>query len=193
MPFDVNSNPVRIAIGAALLVIGLLLGWFGHKAASAPPDVVTTRQYDDWRVACPKSTDKGQSCGMQSEGELVQIAIFKPKNMTGTQMVLTVPFNVLLEPGIGLQFTTNAQFSAADKPKLYPFEACNQIGCIVRIPFDDALAQTIAGAKSARILVARLDGKDAALPFSLKGFADAHHALVVDEGRRHSWWKRLWS
>ncbi len=191
MPFDLNSNPVRIAIAAALLVIGLIIGWFGHKAASSPPDIATASQYDDWRLTCPKASTKDAGCELGSDvpdekgtTELARLTIFKAKE--GQTLVVMVPYNVLLDPGIGLAFGN-------DKPRLYPFEVCNGTGCLVRIKYDDDLAKAMVQATSARILVAGLDGKAAALPFSLKGFAAAHNAYVNDDAKRHSWWKRLWS
>jgi invasion protein IalB len=191
MPFDLNSNPVRIAIGAGMLVIGLIIGWFGHKAASAPPDVATASQYDDWRLTCPKASDKNLNCELatdvadeKGQTDLAHLTIFKAKE--GPTLVVMVPYNVLLEPGIGLAFGN-------DKPKLYPYEVCNGAGCVVRIKFDDDLSKAMLQASSARILVAGLDGKAAALPFSLKGFVAAHGAYANDDAKRHSWWQRLWS
>jgi invasion protein IalB len=193
MPFDLNSNPVRIAIGAALLVLGLLIGWFGHKAASAPPDVASMSIYDDWRLTCPKASEKDLSCGMQldvtdpkSQSAIARLEIFHAKGTNTNTMIVTVPFNVLLEPGIGIVLNK-------DKPKIYPYEVCNQVGCVVRVPFDDALANGMLNAKTAILLVAGLDGKAAGLPFSLKGFAAAHQAFVSDMAKRHSAWRRFWS
>ncbi|HEY0105995.1 MAG TPA: invasion associated locus B family protein, partial [Rhizomicrobium sp.] len=88
--------------------------------------------------------------------------------------------------GIGLAFGN-------DKPRIYPFEVCNGAGCLVRVKFDDDLSKAMLQAASARILVVGLDGKAAALPFSVKGLVAAHGAYVSDDGKRHSWWKRLWS
>ena len=191
MPFDLNSTPVRSAIGAALLVVGLIAGWFGHRALSSPPDIPTVLVYQDWRVACPTSTDKDASCEVQqdvldekSHSELARLSIFRLKG--ANTMVVTVPFNVLLDPGIGLGLGN-------DKPRVYPFEICNSVGCVVRFPFDEVLAKAIATAPQARILFAGLDGKPVGLPFSLKGYADALGVFNSNEAKRHSWWRRLWS
>jgi len=191
MPFDLNSNPVRISIGAALLVIGLIAGWFLHRGISHPPDVASASEYDDWRLTCAKPSDKDHGCEMSIDvadekgtQELARLQIFKGKD--GQMMIVTVPFNVLLDPGIGIAFGN-------DKPRVYPFEVCAGMGCIVRVKFDDDMAKAMQNAKDARILVAQMDGKPAALPFSLKGYAAAHNAYVSDDAKRHSWWRRLWS
>ncbi len=191
MPFDLNSNPVRGAIAALLLVVGLIVGWFGHKAMSAPADIPTVAVYQDWRVACPASTDKDATCEIQqdvldskSRSELARLSIFRMKD--ASTLVVTVPFNVLLDPGIGLSL-------GKDKPRVYPFETCNAVGCVVRIDFTDDLAKAIGAAPDARILFAGLDGKPVGLPFSLKGYKEAIALFNGNEAKRHSWWRRLWS
>ncbi|HEX4301893.1 MAG TPA: invasion associated locus B family protein [Rhizomicrobium sp.] len=177
-------------------MLGLIIGWFGHKAVSTPPDVATVSVYQDWRIACPASTDKETSCEIRqdvleakSHSELASLSIFRIKG--AATMVVTVPYNVLLDPGIGLQFGT-------DKPRVYPFEVCNEVGCLVRVPFDDSLAKAMSAAAAAatpgaRILLVGMDGKPAALPFSLKGYKDVYHVFDSTEAKRHSWWRRLWS
>jgi len=191
MPFDLNSTAMRSVLAALLLVVGLIAGWFGHRALSSPPDIPTVLVFQDWRVACPTSTDKDASCEIQqdvlddkSHAELARLSIFRLKDVN--TMVVTVPYNVLLDPGIGLGLGN-------DKPRLYPFETCNGVGCVVRIAFDDALAKAVGAAPQARILFAGLDGKPVGLPFSLKGYTDALRVFNNTEAKRHSWWRRLWS
>ena len=196
MPIDVNSTPLRAAIAPALLVVGLIAGWFGHKALMSPPDIPTISVYQDWRVACPQTTEKDASCEIQqdvldakSHTELARLSLFRFKD-AGDTMVVTVPYNVLLDPGIGIGFGN-------DKPRVYPFETCNGVGCVVRIKFDDDLAKSFntaaTGDAQARILFAGLDGKPVGLPFSLKGYSDAIGAFYSAEAKRRSWWRRLWS
>ncbi|HEY4940796.1 MAG TPA: invasion associated locus B family protein [Rhizomicrobium sp.] len=182
---------MRSVLAALLLVVGLIAGWFGHRALSSPPDIPTVLVFQDWRVACPTSTDKDASCEIQqdvlddkSHAELARLSIFRLKDVN--TMVVTVPYNVLLDPGIGLGLGN-------DKPRLYPFETCNGVGCVVRIAFDDALAKAVGAAPQARILFAGLDGKPVGLPFSLKGYTDALRVFNNTEAKRHSWWRRLWS
>ncbi len=192
MPFDLNSNPVRIAIGVALLVVGLLAGWFLHKSVSAQPDIAMIGVYDDWRISCLKPSDKDGGCELsldiQDEKKttvLARLQIFKAKK-EGQMMIMTVPYDLALEPGVALAFGN-------DKPRAYPYEFCGNGGCIVRAKFDDDVAKAMQKATQARILVAQLNGKIAALPFSLKGYAAAHNAYMSDDAKRHSWWRRLWS
>ena len=191
MPFDLNNNTTRAVIAGVVLLLGFFAGYFVHKAVSAPPDTLTAMQYDDWRITCPKLSDKDIGCEMMLDVYddkhttlLSRLQIAKPKE--GPTMLVTVPFNTLLDAGMGLQF-------GSDKPSLYKFEYCDELGCVVRVKFDDAIASAMTSGKSSRILVAGLDNKAAGLPFSLKGFAAAYKAFLADDGKRHSWWKRLWS
>ena len=148
MPFDVHSTPARSGIAAALLIVGLIVGWFGHKALAAPPDVPTVSVFQDWRVACPETSKQDATCEIQQDvldsktrSELARLAIFKLNG--ANTLIVTVPFNVLLDPGIGLGLGN-------DKPRVYPFETCNGVGCIGRIPLDDDLAKAIGAAPQSR-------------------------------------------
>ena len=191
MPIDMNSLTMRSILAAIVLLAGLALGWFGHQWRSAPPDKPTITIYSDWRLACPSSEQKDASCEMQQDvldsktrSELARLSIFQ-LNGENT-LLITVPYNVLLEPGLGLGFGN-------DKPLVYPYETCNGVGCVVRTKLSDSLRASLGKADSARVLFAGLDGKAVGLPFSKKGFNEASSAYDSAEARRHSWWRRLWS
>jgi invasion protein IalB len=190
MPIDMNST-TRAVIGAILLLVGLAAGWFGHKAINGRPDIATVSLYQDWRLACPPTSQSDGSCEMQQDvldakthSELARLSIFRLKD--DNQLIITVPYNVLLEPGLGLGLGN-------DKPMVYQYETCNGVGCIVRVKFDDSLRDSLAKTTQARVLFAGLDGKPVGLPFSIKGFTDASAAFDSAEAQRHSWWRRLWS
>ena len=188
---DMNSVTVRSVLAAVILLIGLIAGWFGHKAISSNGDIATIALYQDWRLACPTMSQTDGSCEMQQDvldakthSELARLSIFELKG--DTTMLVTVPYNVLLEPGLALSFGTA-------KPMVYQYETCNGVGCVVRLKVDDALRALLGGTDQARVLFAGLDGKPVGLPFSTKGFNDATSAFDSAEARRHSWWRRLWS
>jgi invasion protein IalB len=191
MPIDMNSTTVRAGLGAVLLLIGLAAGWFAHKAVNGAPDIAMISVYDDWRLACPPTTQPDGTCEMQQDvldakthNELARLSIFRLKG--DNTLIVTVPFNVLLEPGLALGFGN-------DKPLVYPYETCNGVGCIARLKFDDTLRAALSKTTQARVLFAGLDGKPVGLPFSVKGFNAAAAAFDSAEARRHSWWRRLWS
>jgi len=193
MPIDLNSTTMRSIIAASLLLAGLLVGWFGHKALNGAPDLATVTMYQDWRLACPPTSQKDGSCELQqdvldskSRTELARLSILQISG--DTSLIITVPYNVLLGPGLGLLFGDDKS-----KPMIFPYETCNAVGCLMRTKLEPALVQGFGAANQARVLIAGLDGKPVALPFSTKGYADASAAFEGAEGRRHSWWRRLWS
>jgi len=182
---------MRIVIPVALLVVGVLAGWFGHSYASAPANVPSIAMYQDWRLMCPSPADAKGSCAMvqdvvdaQRGAEIAHLALGKTK--TGLEMVVTMPFDVLLAPGMGLSVGTDAV-------RVYPYQTCNAVGCIATLPVDDKLLASLRSAKQARLLFAMLNNKPIGLPFSLNGFNDANDAFSNNESRRTSWWGRLWS
>lgn len=188
---DMNSVTMRSILAAVLLLVGLAAGWFGHQAIRSTSDIPTIALYQDWRLACPPSSEKEGSCEMQQDvldskthSELARLSIFSLKG--DRTMIITVPYNVLLEPGLALSFGTA-------KPLVYQYETCNGVGCVARVKVDDALLASLGGTSPGRVLFAGLDGKPVGLPFSSKGFNDASAAFDGAEARRHSWWRRLWS
>ena len=187
---DTSRGIMRIVIPVVLFVVGALAGWIGHGLVSAPADVAAITVYDDWRLACPAPSAQG-SCAMvqdvvdaRSHSEIAHMAIGHAK--TGMELVVTMPFDILLSPGMGLSVGT-------DKVRVYPYQTCSRSGCIATIPVDDALRTSLHNAKQARLLFAMLNNRPVGLPFSLNGFARADDAFTNFESRRNSWWWRLWS
>ena len=187
---DTSKGIMRIALPILLFVVGGLAGWIGHGLAAAPPDVASIHVYDDWRLACPAPSAEG-SCAMvqdvvdsRSHSEIAHLALGRAK--TGMELIVTMPFDVLLAPGMGL---------AIDKQKIrvYPYQTCNSIGCIATVPLDDKLMASLRDAKDARILFAALNDKPVGVSFSLNGFDNANDALSDFEARRNSWWRKIWS
>lgn len=141
----------------------------GAAAAPRPNGPETVKLFEDWRVACP--TAKDQSCAMRqgvldatSHKEMARLEIFRDHG--ADVLLVTLPFNVLLEPGMAYGFDE-------DKPVLVPFETCTNIGCVSRAPFTGELADGFIKAREARILFAGLDAKPVGLPFFKKGFDEA--------------------
>ncbi|MEI9995822.1 MAG: invasion associated locus B family protein [Rhizomicrobium sp.] len=199
---DWNSTSARVTFGVLLVLVGLIAGWFLHRSLFATPNIPIAAQYDDWRLACPKLADKNDkaakdaTCDIQSDvvddkshTTLAQFVLLRIKDVD--TLIVTVPYNILLEPGIGIAFDGD---KPTDKPQVFHFEYCNGMGCVVRIPtFNKDLLGKMTTVKGGRILFAGLDGKPVYFPFSLKGFADAHRVFLNTEAKRHSWFKRLWS
>lgn len=186
---------VRTAILAGVFVVAALLGWIGRGVLAGPPDAMTITAFSDWRLMCPSSKDKNASCRMsqdivdtksgQSIASMVVLKQIEKDKTESTVLAVSVPLNVLLEPGIGLKF--------GNELKTYQYKTCTEAGCIALIPYDDQLEASLKSPGDASINVARLDGKTVQLPFSTKGYSEARKAFGHFEAKRSSWWWRLWS
>lgn len=186
---------VTAAIWAGLFIVGGLLGWIGRGVIAGPADVPTMMVYDDWRLVCPARKEKEANCRMsqdivepktgQTIASLVVLKELDKDKKESTVMAVSVPLNVLLEPGVGLKFGNDM--------KTYQYKTCLEGGCVATIPYDEALEKSISSTSDASLTVARLDSKSVQLPFSTKGFVEARKAFKNFEAKRSSWWWRLWS
>jgi invasion protein IalB len=183
------KNAGRVLV---VLVVGVVVGWIGRGLLAGPADIPTMSVYQDWRLFCPATKAKDVSCEMsqdvidQKSGTRVARLILvreKNKNMV---LAVTVPLQVLLEPGLGLKL-------GDDQVRVFQYKTCNEDGCISIIPVNDQIEAGFAKAQQAAIAVAQPDGKAVELPFSMKGYPEAHEAFLSNEAKRKSWWRRLWS
>jgi invasion protein IalB len=190
-----NKWTERLLLGIGALVIGVIAGWAVRGAVSYNAGSENVTAYQDWRVACPPASNKDAKCEMQEEvldtksgTPIVRIGITTQKDAkTGKEsqaMGLTLPLGVALQPGVGISIGT-------DKPTVFGFRTCNQVGCIAVTPLDDKMQASFDGAKDAKVLVAGLDGKVVAIPISFKGYSEAKRAYQGAEMRRASWAWRL--
>jgi invasion protein IalB len=186
-----NKMTERLVLGAAALVIGLIIGWAVRGVATYNTGTQTVTTYQDWRTACPPAILKDQKCQMmqdvldsKSGTTVAQIAI---GNQNGKdELVVTLPLGLALEPGVGLTLGT-------DPVRVFPYRTCGQAGCIAVLALDDKTSASLKSSKDGRVLIAGLDGKPVAIPLSLKGYGDATSAWHRNESKRSSWFWRLWS
>ena len=180
----------RIVVGSVALVVGLVLGWVGHGFAGYNTATETITTFQDWRTACPAATAKDQNCEIvqdildaKTHNEVARIAVIREK---GKPMIgVTLPLGVVLEPGMGLSFGTDA-------PKTAPYRTCAAAGCIAEIPVDDKLQAALDAGKDGKLVFAGPDGKPLQIPLSLKGYREAQNAYRSNEAKRGSWFWRLW-
>jgi invasion protein IalB len=191
-----NKNSERLVIGVVALLAGLLLGWMVRGLTTYNTATETATAYDDWRVVCPAAKTADANCAMAAAvidpGAKTPIANISITRDNKQQQVIgfTLPLDVALEPGIGLQI-------GKEPLKQYAYRTCNTDGCIVVAPADDKLIASLSGAgpNDVKLLAigAGSNGKPVALPVSVKGFSVARRAYLGSEARRHSWFWRLWS
>ena len=163
----------RIGLLLAVFVVGVVGGWIGRGALTGPADVPTVNIYQDWRLFCPAMKDKNVSCEMsqdvvdQKAGQRVARLIMVRDKDKSMVMAVTVPLQVLLDPGMGLKI-------GDDQVRVYQYKTCTEEGCLSIVPVDDKIEAAFAKAQNGGIAVARPDGKAVELPFSMKGYADAY-------------------
>ena len=100
-------------------------------------------------------------------------------------LVVTVPLTVLIGPGLGIQLGTETQTAQ--------YATCLPSGCVATLPVTDKLLDQLGGANTMNLVVTAENGRAISLPVSMGGYKDAVGALNSTEGKRRSWWRRLWS
>jgi invasion protein IalB len=186
----------QLIVGAAALLVGLLLGWMVRGVATYNVHQASIATYDDWRVACPETAAENKEAHCELSTDVVDKSQGNP-NTVGrvtitddkdgkTMMGVVLPYGVALEAGMGLKI-------GKDPVKIYQYRTCNQIGCIVTTPFDAALANSLKGADDVSLMFAGLDGKPVSVPMSFKGYQTSMSAWKTADAKRNSWFWRLWS
>jgi invasion protein IalB len=180
----------RLIVGGVALLVGLLLGWMVRGVATYNVHAAQVASYDDWSVACPSADTKDRACELSTDlvsngSALARATITTDKD--GKQVLgFTLPYGVALEAGMGLRI-------GKDPVKVYQYRTCNNVGCIAVTPFDANLAAALKNAGDASVLFAGLDAKPVSVPMSFKGYQRSMAAWKSAEGKRHSWFWRLWS
>src|SRR5689334_15943470 len=152
----------QLIVGAAALLVGLLLGWMVRGVATYNVHQASIASYDDWRVACPESAADNKDAHCEVSTDVVDKSQGNPntvgrvtitKDKDGKAMMgVVLHYGVALEAGMGLKI-------GKDPVKVYQYRTCNAIGCIVTTPFDDKLADSLKGADDVALMFAGLDGK----------------------------------
>jgi invasion protein IalB len=165
-----------------MLAVGFAAGWIGRGMQAANDSVPTIALYDGWRLSCPPAARTDLPCAISNDlidsknrRHIAQLTIVPAK--TGTVLVVTAPYDVLLPAGMGLVLGN-------DKPRAYPYQLCNLAGCVAQIPFDDNLRNAMLNAQQGKLLFGSLNRKIVAVVFSLKGFADAEKALEAHQNKQ---------
>jgi len=196
-----NNNIERLAIGGGALVLGLLLGWGLRGVATYNVASEFTTPYQDWRTYCPPAATENVSCELSGDirdsaatgdvkpivARISVISDFRNTENPGQEtFALTVPLNVLLEPGVGLQI-------GKEPVKVLKFRTCNNVGCIATVPLDDTILDAMKSGAETRVSFTGAQPNDKAqtLVVSYNGFDAAYSAYKRGNSRRSSWFWRL--
>lgn len=171
----------------------------GAAATPAAPRLLAQR-YDDWVWRCvvpgdssvATSCEVAQSVTVNQDGraiDILNLAISRANDKAGNvswAMVALTPLDVFLPAEFGLTVgdgTTaakgsNKKDSNPPAPTLTPYRNCNQLGCFVIIPLDDATVVRFRNSQEGAGFFRLLNGKTVKVVFSLKGFDKAFASLA---------------
>lgn len=139
----------------------------------APTDVKT---FGDWVVRCFPVKSLAQ-CDMfqmtsdkATQRRIVSTSIAYAPSLNGYVAKIVVPLGVQIAAGVTV---------TADKyrSKALEYAHCENDGCYIEGPVDAVLVEKLINGKAAGVTVTLLSGRPAALPLSLRGFAEAAAAM----------------
>jgi invasion protein IalB len=175
-------NVIRASIAGALALALLSVGAAAQTppAPGGRPAPVTpseTKQFGDWLVRCyPVSTPS--PCDMfqllankQSQSRILSISIAYVPSSDKHVIQVAVPLGVSLAKGL---LVTSDTYTS---PLLH-YRRCDRGGCYIEMLMQNDVVNALGGGTTAKVTVYGAGGKGFDIPFSLKGFADAHGAMT---------------
>jgi invasion protein IalB len=178
-----KSLRISLAFAAALLTAPV---WAQEEPAQAPQPAPQSgkqlqpsevKEFGDWTVRCYPVTSP-------SPCEMIELRVAKK---TGQRILgfliayvpardahvvqVSVPLGVALANGLMIDSDTY-------KSPVLKFRRCDQLGCYIEAAMGNDVIGTLGKATKAQVTVISVDGKRYNLVFSLKGFTEAHQALV---------------
>jgi invasion protein IalB len=141
--------------------------------AQSPPEPQT---FQDWNVRCVAGSlppcEMLQTVQDKAGKRLLRLGVAYLPRRDSYIIRLVTPLGISIAKGARI---TASSFSS----QAIPFLRCDGAGCYVEGAIETgALDSLDRGAAQAKVTIASLDGRDIALPFSLRGFADARSAMV---------------
>ena len=178
----------RSIVPAIFFVLGGVVALLGERLIGVGEGEGETRvmTFDDWRLVCPPATTENAQCSLTQEvvrdqGGTLLVMLSMNNPALGSNLSVTVPHGVLLDPGLG--------FSSGDEsPKVRPYETCTPLGCVAHVPMDAATLKSLQENTRGQVLVVPGNGAPVTIPFSLRGFAQGYAELAREQARRNSIW-----
>lgn len=175
-----------IAITALAVALALAVGTAGaqNRQRRAKPEEpaaagkTSSERVGDWMLRCdPPAAGQPKQCEMaqilsdkEGKRDLLLIRLGYPPAETDALVLIVVPLDVLLPPGLGLKID-------ARDPAVVPIRHCDTNGCLA--PWRPTVADVDAmkAGRELLVLLRNRDGKQLGLPVSLTGFRAAHDRL----------------
>jgi len=166
------------ALALSLLSIGAAQAQDAPAPAPAGPvQPSETKQFGDWMVRCypvksPSPCDMFELlANKQNQQRILSISIAYVPSTDRHVIQIAVPLGVLIQKGLVMAADTYAT------PMLH-YRRCDRGGCYVEMLLQaDAVGALTTAAGPGKITVYADAGKAFEIPFSLKGFSDAHGAM----------------
>jgi invasion protein IalB len=171
---------ILAAVAALLLSFGTAAAQPQPAAApgSAPLQPSETKSFGDWTVRCypiasPSPCDMYELlANKQNNQRVMSLSIAYLPAGDKHVIQVAVPLGILIPKGLVIESDTYTS------PTLR-YRRCDRGGCYVEMLFDTAAVNALATASGpAKIKIVADNGKVFEIPFSLKGYADAHGAMV---------------
>ncbi|MEI9990810.1 MAG: invasion associated locus B family protein [Rhizomicrobium sp.] len=165
------------ALALSLLSIGAAQAQGAPAGGGAPVQPSETKQFGDWMVRCypvksPSPCDMFELlANKQNQQRILSISIAYVPSSDKHVIQIAVPLGVLIQKGLVLSADTYTS------PMLH-YRRCDRGGCYVEMLMQpDAVGALSSGGDAGKIIVYADAGKAFEIPFSLKGFNDAHGAM----------------
>jgi invasion protein IalB len=163
--------------GLLLACVPALAQDVGTPTAPAKPDV---KAIGDWFVRC-YPVQSASPCDVFQEQDsqatrqrILSLSFAYVPSADRHAIQITVPLEIAIQKGLVIQ--TDSYTSPTLK-----YRMCNRDGCFVQAVVDNALVEALARTDTGgKVSIVADNGKNYALPFSLKGFAAAHDEMVSE-------------
>lgn len=166
------------AIAAGALALGLLsIAPALAQEAGTPTGPTETKQYDDWMVRCfpvksPSPCDMFEMlANKQTKQRMMSLSIAYVPKSDGNVIQIAVPLGVMIQKGLVL--ATDSYTS----PMLH-FRRCDRGGCYVEMIMPPDMVSALSAATDSKITIYADGGKVYNIPFTIKGFNEAHGAMA---------------
>ena len=169
----------RALIGGLAFSVAGACAAVAQDAPSAPPPKPDVKTVEDWQVRCYPVQAVAPCDMLQEQGDpqsgrkTLSLSISYIPSMDRHAIILSVPLDVSLPNGVVIQ--TDSYTSPPLK-----YRMCTRDGCFVQAPVDNDMVASVAKSSGGgKVNVVGDDGKKYAIPFSLKGFSQAHDDMVA--------------
>ncbi|MBS0472852.1 MAG: invasion associated locus B family protein [Proteobacteria bacterium] len=169
---------LRSFFGGAIAATLLTVAAAAQNAPGQPLAPSETKQFGDWMVRC-FAVDKSPSpCDMfevladkKSGNRILSVSIAYIPSTDKHVIQVAVPLGVVIQKGLLL---TSDKYTS---PVLH-YRRCDRGGCYVEMLLDNAAVDSLASSSGPATVKFVYGDKPFDVPFSLKGFADAHGTMT---------------